>query len=284
MLLILSMALLSCDPGVDIENISPGKLLAVSCFIGPQDTVFTAYVFRGSPMRSTVNTDSAAVKDALVTISDGLSFDTLYLTYVIHPNNGRKRYRYEGKKKNVTVTTNSTYFLDVQTSSGDHVTSSCVIPPIAGIPIIDGVRENDGYKFSVSWDNPRLYEYFTLLLDAEGTYEITTPAGTFTYDIRAYFSTPVDFPSNAQAGSNLYEGIVFNAYRAENPLLRVTVRHIDEDTYRYFKSFQRYEQWNTNNTGNVFPNLQELPMIYSNIQGGAGIFGGYNQSTVEVKL
>jgi hypothetical protein len=114
---------MACDPNVELERIVPEKLLAVSSFISPQDTSFKVFVFRGSPFGSTVKMDSAAVKDALVTISDGVQYDTLLLTYETHPVFGTKRYRYSGRKKNVMVVTGGRYFLKVQVPTGEVVSA-----------------------------------------------------------------------------------------------------------------------------------------------------------------
>lgn len=137
------------------KNIKPEKLLAVTSFISPQDSVFKVFVFRGSPLGSTIKKDSAAVKDALVTISDGIGYDTLYLTFEINPNTGpgTRSYRYSGKKQNVIVTTGGTYQLNVQTPSGENIHAECTIPPTPGAPAVTGERENDDYNFIVQWRN-----------------------------------------------------------------------------------------------------------------------------------
>lgn len=279
-ILLLLVSLMGCDPNVDIENIAPNKLLLVTCFISPQDTIFRAYVFRASMIGTTVKEDSAAVKDALVTISDGVDFDTLYLSFTTHPISGLKSYKYVGNKKNVMVKTSSTYFLNVQTPSGEGIQAVCTIPLEPEIPIITGSQENEDYNFFVNWTNPALYKYFILVLDADGSY----PNANGEHELQPSLVEDILFPSDQQVIDNSYEAVLPYAYIAVNPVLKVTVRNIDEGLFYYFKSYQRYEEWDANNSGNFFPNFQSMPLLYSNIIGGVGVFGGYNDNTIEVDL
>jgi hypothetical protein len=278
------LILFGCDPHVDLENIDTDKLLSVTCFISPQDSMLTAYVFRASRIGSTVKEDSAAVKDALVTISDGNAIDTLLLTFSTHPITGMKMYRYAVRKKNLFVTAGSTYFLKVKTPSGDDVNASCTIPPQSDSPMIVGTQVNDDYNFVIQWSNTPLYKYFILILDAEGSYENPYPGGSGTIDLKPSLAEEIQWPSDKQIANNTYEATMPFAYLADTAILKVSVRNIDEGLYKYFKSYQRYEQWDTNNTGNFIPTFQELPYIYSNIDNGIGIFGGYNDAVTELEL
>ena len=276
------ISLLACDLKVEDNNISLEKLISVTCFISPQDSVFTAYVFRASPLGSTIWYDSAAVKDALVTVSDGHRQDTLYLASENRPVSYKTIYRYEGKKKNVIVSTGETYFLSVTMTTGEAATGSCTIPPAPGAPVISGTREDVDYRFAIRWTNPSWHPYFVLVLDAEGAYDNPYPRGAAKYEIHPNLLEFMQFPSDDQVGENHHDAILRNAYLADNPLLKVYVRNIDEASFRYLRSFQDYEEWNSNHHGNIFPNFREVRRIYSNIQGGTGLFGGYNQSAVEI--
>lgn len=275
---------LACDPGVEIEDIAPGKLLAVSSFISPQDTVFKVFVFRGSPLGSTVNIDSAAVKNALVTISDGFNYDTLKLTYETHPVTGRKSYRYIGRRKTVNVVANSRCYLQVKAESGENVSATCTIPPEPGMPGISGTQHGNDYNFSINWQNAAHHKYFMLSLDADGRYESTNQNGTVKVDLHPFFADDPKFPSDTQVAENTYEGVLPNAFIAENASLTVTVLNVDEQLYKYFKSFEDYEAWDANNSGTVLPNFKAMPVIYSNIKGGVGIFGGLNGKSTKIEF
>ena len=154
----------ACNPHVELEDITAAKLLSISCVISPQNTVFTAYVFRASPLGSTVKYDSAAVKNALVTISDGQAFDTLTLTSEVDLRKNTI-YKYKGKRKNVNVVAESKYYLEVSTTTGDHISANCTIPPTPGDPIVDGTKVNNDFNFTISWTDVKLDKYFILILD-----------------------------------------------------------------------------------------------------------------------
>lgn len=278
------LSLMGCDPNVEIDTIAADNLLSITCFISPQDSIFNAYVFRASRIGSTVREDSAAVKNALVTISDGSKLDTLFLTFDQNPISGKRSYKYSGKRKNVVINFNSTYFLNVQTISGEKASAMCTIPLEPGKPIVSGLKENSDYKFFVAWSNPTLYQYFVLILDAEGSYPNPYPGGNGEIELQPSLLEGIKFPSDKQILNNSYEAILPFAFLANNPVLKVSVQNIDENLFKYFKSYQRYEQWDDNNSGNLFPNFQEVPLIYTNINGGVGIFGGYNKSSIEIKL
>lgn len=278
------VSLFACDPNVELESIKPDNLVSVTCFISPQDTVFTAYVFKASAIGSTVKTDSAAVKDAQVTISDGLNYDTLYLTSEFDPDAKITKYKYLGKPKHISVTANSTYTLDVKVRQVVHLSATCTIPPAAESVKIEGNRLNDDYPFSTEWNNPTRHKYFLLILEAQGNYPNPYPGGGGTIDLKPELIDDIKFPSDKQVIQNKYNGIMAYTYRADNPLLKVSVKNIDEDTYKYFKTYQQYATWDLNNSGNIFPNFKDVPLIHSNINGGVGIFGGYNTISVTIQI
>lgn len=273
-----------CDPNVEFGNINPNQLISVSCFISPQDTMFVAYIFRASPPGSTVKRDSAAVKDAQVTISDGENYDSLFLTVSIDPDSNQKVYKYTGIRKHLSVYADSLYFLDVKVPGGIHASASCTIPPAPEALKVDGNRVNDDYHFSVEWSNPSLSKYFSLVLEAEGSYDNPFPGGSGNVSLKPSLNEEIVYPSDKQVLHNRYEGIVPYGYRASNPSLKVSVRNIDEDLYKYFMTYQQFENWNSNNSGSFIPNFKDVPQINSNITGGVGIFGAYNTTSLKVEL
>lgn len=267
----------ACDPGVDVESMSARKLISVTCIISPQDTVFTAYLYHGSPIGSTISKDSAAVKDALVTISDGTKYDTLNLHSEIDPDTNKKGYKYVGRRKNLTVKTGFSYHLSVTTSDGVSLEASCVIPAMPSNVSVEGQRVDDDYHFSVKWKNNSTDPYFILVMEALGSYP-SSQGGEI--DLKPSLDEAVEFPSARQVVENEYEGSVPFAYKAADPALRVTVQNIDESIYNYFDTYRQYDRWQSNNSGSLLPNFKEVPILYSNIKGGVGVFGGYNQVTV----
>lgn len=278
----LFILLFACDPNVEFENINPENLISVTCFISPQDSVFTAYLYRASPLGSTIKTDSASVKDAEVTISDGQNYDTLFLTSELDTDSNRRIYRYSGTRKHLTISTNSSYLLEVKAPQGIHATATCTIPAATESVQIIGAKFDDDYKFTIEWNNPDLHKYFLLVLEAKGSYENPFPGATGRIDLRPSLIEEIIFPSDKQGLSNKYEAMLPYAYLADYAHLKVSVRNIDAGLYKYFKNYQQFEKWDLNNSGNIFPNFKDVPLIYSNINGAVGIFGGFNSSSETV--
>lgn len=274
----------ACDPDVDFSNIDPNKLISITCFISPQDTVFTAYIYRGSPVGSTIKSDSAAVKDAEVIISDGKSYDTLFFTTSIDPDTNQKVHKYTGVKKHLSIDANLVYTIDVTTRDGIHAFASCRVPPALEAFKVNGERVNDDYNFSIEWTNRALSKYFLLILEAEGRYKNPFPGATGDVGLKPSLNEELTFPSDKQVLHNRYEGTLPYAYRADDPSLTVSVRNVGEELYKYFTTFQEFENWVSNNSGGIIPNFTNVGQINNNITGGVGIFGAYNTASLEIEL
>lgn len=277
--------LLACDPNVDLENINAEKLISVTCFISPQDSLLTAYLFWASPIGSTIRSDSAAVKVAEVTISDGVNYDTLFISYEIDPDTQRKIYKYSGRRRHLTINANSNYTLNINVpQEGIHATATCTIPPGPDSVEISGSRLDDDYLFFIEWNNPSLHKYFLLALEASGSYQNPYPGATGRIDLKPSLFEEIRFPSDKQVINNKYDGILTYAYLADTSALKVTVKNIDQGMYKYFKSYRQFETWDSNNSGSLFPNFKDVPLIYSNVNGGVGIFGAWNSSSRTIKV
>lgn len=274
--MVLTIILLSCDPNVELDDISINELYSVSSFISPQDSIFLVHLYRAGEIGTIANADSFLVKNAQVIISDGSKGDTL--TY--NPETGR----YEAKKEHVAIEPLKTYFLEIITTNGKILKASCTIPLKPQEPEVIGYKEGKDFLFTVSLSNSSDIKYFTLIPFAEGTIEYMGPRGPAIAQLDAYFIDFPMFPLDHQNSPSGFDGILPSAYEAKDPKLTIFLRNIEENLYEYLKNYQEYEEWDANNTGNLFPNFQEPLPIHSNIEGGVGIFAGYNQSVVEVNI
>ncbi len=276
----LLISLTACDPQVEFDHVDPNQLISVTCIISPQDSVFTAYVYKASPLGSTIKSDSATVKDALVTISDGANYDTLRLTFDYdHPSTTRKIYKYVGVRNRLNIKANASYLLSVSTPQGTHASATCKVPPDPGVPDITGTREGDDFLFTIKWQNVDQFKYFSIVLGASGNYENPFPGGTGKIDLKPELLEQITFPSDKQIVTNEYGAILKYAFIATNPSLKISIRNVEEGLYQYFKNYRQFQQWdNDNNSGSLFPNFKEIPVIQGNVQGGVGIFGAYNSA------
>ncbi|AHM61847.1 hypothetical protein D770_17975 [Flammeovirgaceae bacterium 311] len=275
--LVFVLGLSGCDSGVEMEDIATEELYAVSSWVSPQDTLLQVYLFKANRIGTVARWDSAQVKNALVLISDGTKTDTL----LFNPEKGR----YESKPRHLQIEPLNQYDLKILTPSDILLEASCSIPPTPAMPVVAGVRAGDDYSFTIRTANILEHQYFSLITFAKGMVEFEDPRfGTQRYNIHARFLNEPAFPAEKGAHLDQYNGIVSRAYSAENPRLFVSLQYLEEGLYKYLRNYQRYDHWQSNNTGALFPNFQEPQPLYSNIKGGVGIFAGYNQATIEVEI
>lgn len=269
-----TLALFGCDTGVEEDLISVDNLFAVSSFISPEDSLLTLYLYKAQKPGQFPRVDSALVTNAEVVISDEADrADTLQ--YV--PENER----YEAVPNNLTIEPLKTYFLKITIPLHQTLEAYCTIPPEPDPYEMTGYREEDHYYFDVSWKDSGNINFFVLSVNARGTFELDTPSGIYEGNLSPRLLDEIEFPLRVQNSFYAYQGIVPYVYKAENAELTVSLMSIDEALYLYFKSYQQYYHWAANNS-DPFPSFLEVKPIYSNIEGGVGIFGGRNQRIVKI--
>ena len=67
------------------------------------------------------------------------------------------------------------------------------------------------------------------------------------------------------------------AVNGKKPIFQLNVRAVSSELYEYLQTYETYRQSNIKNTSVVSPSE-----IYSNIENGTGIFGGYNLKTFNI--
>ncbi|WP_170118944.1 DUF4249 family protein [Dyadobacter jiangsuensis] len=270
--------LCGCDTGVQVEDIPPERLLAISSFVSPQDSLIAVYVYKGQKVGSVIKSDSARIRDATVKVSNGSKH--VNLSY----NQSSKRYEAENLFRNSEPGT----ILSLEVIAPEQLTAyaTAVIPPKPNDVSVKGTRVGKDYLFSVNWENPGSYKFYNVWAEVEG--EIRSSIGIFP------LITSIDipdnsfyFPSDKQAsGRNSESGIVNSAYDAtsERVVLTVTVANVDDTFFKFYKSFREYQTWLANTSDNL-PNFKESVPIYSNIRNGTGYFAAYNSNkkTVSIK-
>src|SRR5690606_5231319 len=141
---------------------------------------------------------------------------------------------------------------------------SCTVPPSPPVPDNKGKMVDNDFLFNVSWHNPSGFEFFTLSSYATGPYEFEYPWGKRTQQLSDRITDDIYFPANNESEYNIYSGIVPSANIATDPKLIVTLRNVDSNLFRYFDTYRRYQDWDANNTGNLYPNFQEPLPIFTN--------------------
>lgn len=262
-----NLALFSCESGVVEERIAPENLVAVSALISPQDSIVRVYVYQGKALGDIARSDLAVIKDAKVTIEGGgMSRDLVFET---------KTNSYAISNQLLKVRPSKQYKLQVTTKTG-VLKATCVMPPDPEKAIVVGVKSGDDYGFSLEWPAVENVTYFSLGFELKDV--IFKPQLGASSGPQLGFILGNNLFNNKDRANQTIENKIFNAFRAERISLKTTLYSMDENAFNYLKTRSDAYSWSANTSG-LIPNLREPQSLYSNIEGGVGIFGAYNQST-----
>lgn len=270
-------ALTSCesDATVDIPETKPK--LVVASFISPQDTQVVVRVKRSRPIFQSydVNT-SASVANAAVTITDGNT--TIQLNY-----NSTDEY-YGVSATLFPITAGTTYTLTVTTPEGESATAKTTVPGAAPASI----------------NLP-----FTYVLEDSSSFQVTR---RYTFDAEwpdfsgqtdRYRVVPIRLMVNSNNPADTAQLISAEALLTDENNDGGTIRSkIETWTYEYLGSdttvaydfylmrcspeyYLYHESLFNYNSGDPF---SEPSLIYTNITGGLGVFGSYQQMKKRVLL
>lgn len=275
-LLVLSALVFSaCDSGVEIEKIAPENLVSVSSLISPQDSVVRVYVYQGKVLGEVARADSAIIKNAKVSIADGNISSVLVFN--------SKTNAYEINNQVLKITALKTYRLEVVTATGVVLKASCTIPSTPAEVVIEGVKDANDFLFNLNWPPLDKTEYFTFKFELVDVLFKPRLGATSGPTMRFSFASAQSFFDNKDRPSKPIESAVINAFVAEKVSLKTTFYSLDESTFKYLNTKAAANNWNSNTSGFV-PNLREPQAIFSNIEGGVGVFSGYNQRIAIFKI
>lgn len=279
-LLLLTAALQSCEKDVANFDISTTPMLVATAFISPQDTILAVEVKRTSPaIGKQLTEEGMKVTDAIVTLSDGTQ--TIELEY------DPARNKYFASIKTLPVVANKTYFLKVTTPKGEKAEATCTVPSREGISLTElnyetVEKDNYGYPTTLHYINYKWQD----ASGVENYYHATsyrTTSFTFGYPPVVMEQHEVAFAENTklflkdekQDGKIMQSpGFSFSSGypdHASKPFKIIAVLAItDKAYYQYHQSILSQESTG----GNPFAEPQRM---YTNIQGGLGVFAAYNQ-------
>lgn len=267
------------------EEVVPAELttesskLVVDCFISPQDSVLTAKVSRSRPILDDKAAQKVEVTDAVITLTDGKG--SVKLSY------NSKLGLYTAKRELFPIRMGVTYTLTAQTSDGGHVTATTTVPanvPLEAVKIDSSmIGSQKNYSVLASWQN-RSDTYYRVKGSIRGigqyapinasygepeTIVFTMPDNTF--GLLVALASDV----NLRVSAPISDGIGKKKYRST--LINLSLLQTDAAYYRYHLALDAQLKA----AGNPFA---EAVIIPTNIQGGLGCFGSYNQSTKTVVL
>jgi hypothetical protein len=276
------LAFTACEK--EVTNIKlPGvsSKLVVTSFISPQDTLLRVSVVESVPAIGKSTLSSEDIRNATVRMSDGST--SVSLIY----NTQARAYVADAAK--LPVNPGKTYFLEVTDTKGRKAEASCTVPVTQHIDLeiaIDSAKNRYNnfteYFMVMKWqDTPveiNYYRVFAELMVDQGTNGYTQPVHFYEHssdfilysDNRldgARFSSPKGFINN-----HLYR----QRYLV-SPIIYAHLLNTDEHYYRYHQSLNN----NYNVDGNPFA---EPVLIYSNMNGGLGVFAAYNRMNTTMPL
>jgi hypothetical protein len=279
------LAFTACEKEVtNIKLPQASSKLVVTSFISPQDTLLRVSVLESVPAIGKNRLSSGDILNATVSITDGeRSVNLLYDTQAL---------AYTADAETLPVIPGKTYFLEVTDAKGRKATASCTVPVNAAPALeiaIDSAKARYGgdyieYFMLMKWqDTPGEINYYRVF--AEVT--ITQEGVDNTYTQPVYFE---DYSFNISLYSdNRLDGARFSSpkgfiykpsYSPQQPVTSTLYAYLlntDEHYYRYHQSLMN----NYNTDGNPFA---EPVLIYSNIEGGLGVFAAYNRTTAAMAL
>lgn len=237
--------------------------------------MLVVYAYYVQEFGTIANSKVAAVKDAHVILNSENAADTLIFVETSH--------RYEARPKNLTIDARQSYTLQVRLATGKLLMATCTVPDLPDLPNVDGLRREDDYVFQIRWTNLANHPYFAIAVSGIGNYQQETPKGIFTVPVSARLDGG-SYVLGEQRDVSLVSGIVRNAYRSSAPGVRVLLRNLDPNMYLYYDTYQKLDDWASNNDEGGLPNFREQRTIYSNITNGVGVFGAYNTSSADFDI
>jgi Domain of unknown function (DUF4249) len=300
-LLVLS-GLFGCDTlvkPIDPDRVpSTATRLVVHSYLSPQDTVLAVVVEVPRAVLGQRDVGAApiyTIPNATVELSDGQR--TVRLSF----SPADRLYRIAAR--NLPILAERTYSLTVSAPDYPAVTARCTIPrPAEPSAIqIDTSREStfgSGTRVSVNarlrWRDPagqlNFYRTTGLTTNRYTDKVFDRNTGRPLRDTIVTQITPLRFENNRPLSDQGRDGGAFVSARGEitnfrlttnDPALlfsvTMTLRTLDEANYRYQEALERHDAVGDNP-------FAEPVLIPSNIQGGLGCFGGYNQASLTLRL
>lgn len=266
--IILLFLLLSCEgfwlkeDEIDL-NLDP--LPVIHSFISPDDSLMRVSLKYAEPTVGFVpddmeNTDP--IMNAQVVISDGIRESILNYTENKHIYYAD----YYAYKDNLSINAGNSYKLEVLTPQGETAQCECTVPE-SNITQIILKRINDS-------EDGNLYSFEFLDMSGERNYYAVALA-QYSWDdennFERYFTLQV-------LSDELADGTLMNSkyYSMDGYNPRALLLEVDEHYYKYHTSLNEYYQIRDNP-------FAEPYNIYSNVEGGFGIFACY-KILAEIKL
>ena len=257
----------ACEKDADVELPVVESKLVISSFISPEDTIVKVGVTISQPLYNNSNSNQySAVSYATVQITNGTTVQTMAY-------NADENY-YFVSAAIFPITVGTTYNLTVSTPDGKNANASTSIPAqnatlIYTAEAVNNQSNGDTYAFRTEWnDTPGAEDYYRLVYYDRFVYNFDTI-------YQEAFSN--NFSDKDKDGTTMKEQFEIYAYSGagfSNGELHLI--HASKEYYLYHKKLTEAAF-----SGGPF---SEPVQMYSNINGGYGVFAGYNPYKIYVSL
>ena len=257
---------------VDIEG--GQKKLIVHSYIYPGMDTVKVMLTSSSPLYSTTQLaqgpSSLEVKDAQVVIRNRnnefpLIYDNFYKQYI---------------STELEINAGETYHLEIITPSGEKITASCTVPDEEPPAI-----EVSTILVSPDFPYEKVINFSFRDLEGEGHFYRVTGVYKIQYGPEPqdfwwntiYMQMGEEFVSdkNKDGQSFLYKTVQMITFEEEYYVPKLFIALTDKHYYNYHRSIAKFEGEDP---------FSEPAPIYSNIEGGLGVFAAFNGSSIDVDL
>ncbi len=267
-ILCLLFLLNACTKDADVKLPAVASKLVINSFLSPQDSLVKVTVTLSQPLYNNSNSGQYYnVSDATVQINDGSVTKTLLYNSVTN--------YYYIPFSQLPIIVGTTYYLTVTTPDGKNVSASTSIPNANSTltfssQIINDPNQGNQYSITANWnDTPGSEDYYRISYYSKQFY----PGAIDT----TYYSSFSDNFSDKD-----YDGKIFNQNFS---VYESSITGSEGELYLIHATKEYYlfhlKLADAAGSGNPF---SEPVQMYSNINGGYGIFAGFNQYKLQVSL
>jgi hypothetical protein len=257
------ISLNACEKDANVKLPEVESKLVINSFISPQDTVLIVKVTLSQPLYNNSNSgDYNNVSNAVVQINDGST--TKALIY-----NSTENY-YSISASQFPIVVGGTYHLTITTPDGKNVNASTTIPTSNTSLTFSSQNINDP-------NQPGSDEINCLWNDPSGSEDFYRISFYDKYFIPGDIDTSYSIMFSENVSDKDNDGNIFNKnFQVSASLGELYLIHATKEYYLYHTTLIAAAS-----SGNPFA---EPVQMYSNINGGYGIFAGFNQYKLQVFL
>jgi hypothetical protein len=284
-LIFLLIGLSGCEKELDASFVSSEKQLVIQGYICPQDTLIQIAVGLNKVLGETVGNIYRPITDAKVILSEGSKSVKLSLLKTLRTDSLNNWSRYGVSAKEFSIESGKTYNISVSYNNMPNAQAKCTIPSNAvdekNIVLDIGTETYNGevYKnFNVKWkdfNDPEDYYSWNAITNLN--VDQNGKSTWYGYRYSTYYQTDIYKNGQTLFGENQIKVLGSNQKYSDKSYIEVHMCHTDKTYHDYNISIIRQQQ----NKGSALP---ESIALRGNIEGGLGVFAGYNLTKIRRSL